>query len=143
MIILRYLDDTGKSSPTAKEGFLPVYEGDKPQPTQCQQIVQDSVQRMSDHWVQTYKVEPAPMYTAGEWLEIVGFGAASQPTLIYIKLQLQAAGKSSDKLQATEQFMNTVLGLYAMNAVPRCDWEQPPYQFQEVVAECMTILHTN
>lgn len=142
-MILRYLSETGQSSPEPKDGFLPVFEGNPPQPTQCEQVAQDRVERIEGGWVQLYKLLPATMYTAGEWLELVGFGAASQPTLIFIKLQLQAAGKSSDKLQATEQFMNTVLGLYAMNAVPRCDWEQPPYQFQEVVAECMTILHTN
>lgn len=139
-MILRYLDDTGKSSPTAKEGFLPVYEGNKPEPTQCQQIVQDTVVRMADHWIQTYRIEPATMYTAGEWLELTGYGAGQQPTLIYLKMQLIAAGKSSAKLAATEQFIGQVLALYAANDVPRCDWQQPPYGFQEVVAECMGVL---
>lgn len=137
MILLRYLDDTGASSPIPMEGFLPVYEGNKPQPTQCEQIVQDTVQRMADHWVQTWKIEPAPMYSAGEWLELVGYGAGQQPTLIYLKMQLLTAGKTSAKLAATEAFIGQVLALYAANDVPRCDWEQPPYGFQEVVAECI------
>lgn len=80
------------------------------------------------------------MYTAGEWLELTGYGAGQQPTLIYLKMQLMAAGKSSAKLAATEQFIGQVLALYAANDVPRCDWQQPPYQFQEVVAECMEVL---
>lgn len=138
-----YIDETGAISATAQPGYLPVIDGVKPQPTNCQIVVKDTLVNMGDHWVQNYRLAQAPMYTAGQWLELVGFGAAEQPTLIYVKMQLQAAGKSSPKLQATEQFMNTVLGLYAVNAVPRCDWNQPPYEFQEVVSECMTILHTN
>jgi hypothetical protein len=139
-MILRYLDDTGASSPVPKDGFLPVYEGDKPQPTQCQQIVQDSVVRMADHWVQTYKLEPATMYTAGEWLELVGFGANQQPTLIYLKLQLQSIGKTSVKLSATEEYLNGVLALFATNPVSRNDWEEPPYQFYEVISDALSTL---
>lgn len=87
-----------------------------------------------------YKLLPATMYSAGEWLELVGFGSSQQPTLIYLKLQLQMYGRRSDKLNATEQFLNSVLASFAHDPTPRCDWQQPPYQFQEVVAEAMEVL---
>ena len=87
-----------------------------------------------------YKLLPAAKYSAGEWLELVGFGSSQQPTLIYLKLQLGMYGRRSDKLNATEQFLNSVLTAFAHDPTPRCDWEQPPYQFQEVVAECMEVL---
>lgn len=85
-------------------------------------------------------IPPAPVYTAGEWLELVGFGSSQQPTLIYLKLQLQMYGRRSDKLNETEQFLNSVLASFAHDPTPRSDWEQPPYEFQEVVAECMEVL---
>ena len=92
-------------------------------------------------WVGGQWVIPSPRtYSAGEWLELVGFGASQQPTLIYLKLQLQMYGRRSDKLNATEQFLNSVLASFAHDPTPRCDWQHPPYQFQEVVAECMEVL---
>lgn len=140
-MILRYLSETGQSSPEPKEGFLPVFEGNPPQPTQCEQVAQDRVERIEGGWVQLYKLLPAAKYTAGEWLELVGFGSSQQPTLIYLKLQLQAAGKSSAKLEATEQYLNQMLAIFATDPQPRCDWENPPYPFNEVVADVMYILH--
>ena len=140
MNILRYMSETGASSPTPKDGYLPVYEGNPPQPTQCEQVMQDKVEPCEGGYVQTYKLVAAPVYTAGEWLELVGFGSSQQPTLIYLKLQLQAAGKTSAKLTATERYLNGVLALFATDPTPRCDWEQPPYPFQEVVEEALTTL---
>lgn len=93
-------------------------------------------------WVGGQWVIPSPRtYSAGEWLELVGFGSSQQPTLIYMKLQLQAAGKTSTKLIATEQYLNGVLALFATNPTPRSDWDQPPYPFHEVVSEVLAALH--
>jgi hypothetical protein len=141
MNILRYMSETGASSPTPKDGYLPVFEGNPPQPTQCEKVMQDKVEPCEGGYVQTYKLLPAAKYTAGEWLELVGFGTSQQPTLIYMKLQLQAAGKTSAKLTATEQYLNGLLALFATNPTPRSDWEQPPYRFHEVVGEVLTVLH--
>ena len=92
-------------------------------------------------WVGGQWVIPLPpTYTAGEWLELVGFGSSQQPTLIYLKLQLGMYGRRSDKLNATEQFLNSVLTTVAHDPSPRSDWQHPPYEFQEVVAECMEVL---
>jgi len=93
-------------------------------------------------WVGGQWVIPAPRtYSAGEWLELVGFGANQQHTLIYLKLQLQSIGKTSVKLSATEEYLNGVLALFATNPVPRSDWEQPPYQFYEVISDALASLH--
>lgn len=91
---------------------------------------------VNNQWV----IPPPPTYTAGEWLEHIGFGSSQQPTLIYLKMQLGMYGRRSDKLNATEQFLNSVLTTFAHDPSPRSDWEQPPYQFQEVVAEAMEVL---
>lgn len=135
-----YVDDTGAITSNPESGFYPVLEGNKPIPGPCQVVVKDKLVKEGDHWVQIYKLTSAPMYSAGDWLETVEFGAGQQPTLIYMKLQLYAAGKSSPKLIATEEFMNSVLSLYASAPIARCDWDNPPYTFQEVVFECVQTL---
>jgi hypothetical protein len=138
-----YIDDTGAMAHEPKTGFYPVVEDPLPEITACELIEQGELVRHEDHWQRKWKVVPAPSYSAGEWLELVGLGAGQQPTLIYLKLQLAAAGKTSDKLTALEGYLNQVLGLYAADQVPRCDWQQPPVGYQETVAECVSILQGN
>jgi hypothetical protein len=137
-----YIDDTGKSSPTAQPGFYPVIEDPLPQVTACELIEQGQLIRHPEHWQRKWKIVPAPSYSAGDWLELVGLGAGQQPTLIYLKMQLQAAGKTSAKLTALEGYLNQVLGLYAADQSPRCDWQQPPFGYHETVAECMAALNS-
>lgn len=92
-------------------------------------------------WVGGQWIIPAPRtYSAGEWLEMVGLGGSQQPTLIYLKLQLMAAGKRSDKLEALEAYLNGILAAYAADPTPRCDWQNPPVDYQETVAECVELL---
>jgi len=138
---MMYADNTGAISPVEKEGFYPIYEGELPEAENCKTVLPDRLEWHEDgHWVQLYKLSPLHLYSAGEWLEIVGLGAGQQPTLIYLKMQLQAAGKTSAKLTALEGYLNQVLGLYAAEQVPRCDWQQPPVGYHETVAECMAVL---
>lgn len=140
MNILRYMSETGASSPDPQPGFLPVYEGNPPQPTPCEQVVQAKVESIEGGYVQTYRTIAAPRYSAGDWLEMVGIGAGQQPTLIYLKLQLMAAGKKSDKLTALETYLNGILAAYAADPTPRCDWQLPPVDYQETVSECVELL---
>lgn len=71
--------------------------------------------------------------TAEEWLESVGLGANRQPTLLY----LRQAGVVSPRLDATEQYLNTVLAMFAQDPSPRSDWPLPEYPFESVVAEAV------
>lgn len=140
-MILYYADMTGAISATEQPDFFPVHEGNVPIIGAGERLEQDKLQWCGEYWEMTYKVVSAAKYSAGEWLDHVGFGSNQQPTLIYLKLQLQAAGKSSAKLEATEQYLNQMLAIFATDPQPRCDWENPPYQFNEVVADVMYILH--
>ena len=96
----------------------------------------DNAQWVDGQWW----IPPAPTYTAGQWLELVGIGAGQQPTLIYLKLQLMSALKKSDKLTAMEQYVSSILAQYAADPSPRNDWQQPPYSYHETIAECVNLL---
>lgn len=96
----------------------------------------DNAQWVDGQWV----IPPAPTYTAGEWLEMVGLGTSQQPTLIYLKLQLMAANKISHKLKAIEGYVNGILAQYSVDNSPKEDWGQPPYTIHETIAECVNLL---
>jgi hypothetical protein len=135
-----YIDDTGAISATEKPGFLPVIEDEKPTHAADEVVTKGPMIKHADHWQQTWTVVAAVKYTAGEWLEKHGLDGNNQPTLIYLKLQLQAAGKSSTKLTALEQFMQQVLAQFAANNTSRGDWPNPPHGYEETVADCMAVL---
>jgi hypothetical protein len=79
---------------------------------------------------------PPPTTTAEEHLDAVGLGGNRQPTLLY----LRQAGAVSAKLDATEQFLNTILGMFAQDPSPRSDWPAAPHSFEEVVGEAVLSL---
>jgi hypothetical protein len=136
-----YADMTGAISPEPKEGFFPVHDF-KPEADPCCEVVQDRLQWAETHWVQLYKQRKKPLYAAGEWLDLVGVGSSQQPTLIYLKMKLQAAGKTSAKINALETYLQQVLGAYAANNSPRCDWGQPPVTYYDAVKEAMEVLQS-
>ena len=79
---------------------------------------------------------PPPAVTAETWLETVGLGGTRQPTLLY----LRNAGAVSAKLDATEQYLNQILALFAADPAPRNDWPAAPYTFEETVAQAVASL---
>ena len=82
---------------------------------------------------------PAPASeptTAEAWLEQVGLGGNRQPTLLY----LRQAGAVSPKLDATEQYLNQILAIFASDPSPRSDWPAAPHAFEDVVAEAVASL---
>jgi hypothetical protein len=79
---------------------------------------------------------PSPTYTAEEHLDAVGLGGNRQPTLLY----LRQAGAVSPKLDATEQYLNTVLAMFAQDPAPRSDWPAPSYTFEETVSQAVQSL---
>lgn len=96
-----------------------------------------------DEATRTLVPTPPPAMSAADFLTSVGIGGDRQPTLIYLKLQLQAAGKVSPKLTAVEQYLNAILATYAADPAPRNDWPAPPpFSFEEAVAETVDILKT-
>lgn len=87
-------------------------------------------------------VEVPPLVTAEQHLASVGLAGDRQPTLLYLRLNLQAAGKQSPELDALEQYLQGILSIYAEDPAPRNDWPQPPITFEAAVAAAMQTLKT-
>jgi hypothetical protein len=81
-------------------------------------------------------VPPVATFTAEQHLDAVGLGGNRQPTLLY----LRQAGAVSAKLDATEAYLNTILGMFAQDPSPRSDWPQAPHAFEAVVGEAVASL---
>ena len=82
---------------------------------------------------------PAPASeptTAEQHLESVGLSGNRQPTLLY----LRQAGAVSAKLDATEQYLNQILAMFAADPAPRSDWPAAPFTFEQVVGEAVASL---
>lgn len=83
------------------------------------------------------KPEPeGEKFTAEQHLENVGLSGSRQPVLLY----LRQAGAVSAKLDATEQYLNTILGMFAQDPSPRSDWPLPEYSFEETVSQAVQSL---
>ena len=89
-----------------------------------------------DEATRTLIATPPPAVTAEEHLNAVGLGGNRQPTLLY----LRQAVAVSPKLDATEQYLNTVLAIFAADPAPRSDWPAPSYTFEETVSQAVQSL---
>ncbi len=83
---------------------------------------------------------PPPTQTAEEHLASVGLAGDRQPTLLYLRLNLQSAGKTSPELDALEAYLSGILGIFATDPSPRNDWPQPPITFEAAVQSAMSVL---
>jgi len=112
------------------------YEGQPPRAETDEAVISNLVRK---GWVVSEPpvVEtPAPTFTAEQHLDQVGLGGNRQPTLLY----LRQAGAVSAKLDATEQYLNQILAMFAAEPAPRSDWPAAPFTFEEVVAEAVSSL---
>jgi hypothetical protein len=85
---------------------------------------------------------PPPSVTAEEHLESVGLGGSRQPTLLYLRQSLTAAGKTSPELDAIEQYLQQILTMFAANPAPRNDWPNPSVTFETAVQSAMNALNS-
>jgi hypothetical protein len=86
---------------------------------------------------------PAPAtYTAEEHLKSVGLAGDRQPTLLYLRQSLTAAGKTCAELDAVEAYLQQVLTLFAANPAPRNDWPNPSVTFEAAVQSAMNALNS-
>jgi hypothetical protein len=83
---------------------------------------------------------PPPAQTAEEHLESVGLGGSRQPTLLYLRQSLTAAGKTSPELDAVEAYLQQILTMFAANPAPRNDWPNPSVTFEAAVQAAMSAL---
>ena len=85
---------------------------------------------------------PPPTQTAEEHLRSVGLAGDRQPTLLYLRQSLTAAGKTCAELDAVEQYLQQILTMFAANPAPRNDWPNPSVTFEAAVQSAMNALNS-
>ena len=92
-------------------------------------------------WGQGDWITPAAsVYTAEEWTDSQGFGGNRSTTLLYQKLRLDAAAKSSPKLNAVQAWLD---GMIASGLAPAAsNWPAAPHSFEDTLTETLTILNS-
>jgi hypothetical protein len=93
------------------------------------------------NWEQAEEAPEAEPITAEEHLKSVGLGGERQPTLLYLRQSLAAAGQHSPELDAIEQYLQQILAIFASDPSPRNDWPQPPSTFEAAVQSAMQTLN--
>jgi len=89
----------------------------------------------------TWVVPPAPTFTADQWVDSQGFDGKRPTTLLYLKLQLDAAGKSSPKLAAVQAWLDSLIVAGVTNPEEqRSDWPVSPYSFADCSTEALSAL---
>lgn len=80
----------------------------------------------------------AQSYTAEEWTDSQGFGGNRSTTLLYQKMRLDAAGKSSPKLVEVQAWLD---GMIASGLAPASsNWPAAPHSFEDTLTETLTVL---
>jgi hypothetical protein len=103
-----------------------------------------SAVRLADIDLATLPPAPAPEaepITAEEHLRSVGLAGDRQPTLLYLRQSLTAAGKTCAELDAVEAYLQQILTMFAANPAPRNDWPAPPITFEAAVQSAMQTLN--
>jgi len=82
----------------------------------------------------------APVYTAEEWTDSQGFGGNRSTTLLYQKMRLDAAAKSSPKLVEVQAWLDSMI---ASGLAPAAsNWPAAPHSFEATLTETLTILNS-
>lgn len=86
-------------------------------------------------------VEVPPTYTAAEWVDAQGFAGNRSTTMLYLKLQLDAAQKTSAKLAAVQGWLDgmIVAGVTAPDQ-KQSAWPVAPYSFEAASQEALSVL---
>jgi hypothetical protein len=85
---------------------------------------------------------PPPAVTAEEHLRSVGLAGDRQPTLLYLRQSLTAAGKTCAELDAVEQYLQQVLTMFAADPAPQASWPNPSVTFEAAVQSAMNALNS-
>jgi hypothetical protein len=104
-----------------------------------------SAVRLADIDLATLPPAPAPEaepITAEEHLRSVGLAGDRQPTLLYLRQSLTAAGKTCAELDAVEAYLQQILTMFAANPAPRNDWPNPSVTFEAAVQSAMNALNS-
>jgi hypothetical protein len=104
-----------------------------------------SAVRLADIDLATLPPAPAPEaepITAEEHLRSVGLAGDRQPTLLYLRQSLTAAGKTCAELDAVEAYLQTILTMFAANPAPQASWPNPSVTFESAVQSAMNALNS-
>jgi hypothetical protein len=84
---------------------------------------------------------PAPTFTAAEWVDAQGFAGNRSTTMLYLKLKLDAAGKTSAKLAAVQAWLDQlIVAGVTQPEERRSDWPAAPYSFEEASSQALAAL---
>lgn len=95
---------------------------------------------------EAYVIPPPPVpfvetFTAEQWVANQNFAGQRPTTLLYLKLQLDAAQKTSAKLAAVQSWLDSMIvaGVTAPEQ-KRGDWPAAPYSFEESSGQALAAL---
>jgi len=88
-------------------------------------------------------VEVPPTFTAAQWVDAQGFAGNRSTTMLYLKLQLDAAQKTSPKLAAVQAWLDgmIVAGVTTPDQ-KRSDFSAAPWTFEEASSEALQVLNS-
>jgi hypothetical protein len=94
------------------------------------------------NWEQAEEVNTSEPITAEEHLRSVGLAGDRQPTLLYLRQSLTAAGKTCAELDAVEAYLQQILAMFAANPAPQASWPNPSVTFEAAVQSAMNALNS-
>lgn len=80
--------------------------------------------------------------SAEEWLNYKDYTSLRLLTLLDLETKLNQAGKSSPKVTATRNWINSIVMEYALNPENKLFWANPQYTFEETLQEALSILNS-
>jgi hypothetical protein len=93
------------------------------------------------NWEQAEEVNTSEPITAEEWVSQQRFDGNRPTTLLYLKLQLDAAQKSSPKLAAVQGWLDTmIIAGVTLPDEKRSDYPAAPYSFEAASQEALAVL---
>jgi hypothetical protein len=126
---------------------ITIYEQDGPELDALDEAVVKAAIEAALPVDETYVIPPPPApfvqtYNAAEWVDVQKFDGNRPTTLLYLKLQLDAASKTSPKLAAVQGWLDgmIVAGVTAPDE-RRSDWSAAPYSFEEASQEALAVLN--
>ena len=150
------ISDAGIDQVTQQNAALGLYEAERvseivayiascrTEYLRCKQLISDSTTNDEVDavaFVVPEVVEIPLTYTAAEWVDQQKFDGNRPTTLLYLKLQLDAASKTSPKLAAVQGWLDQMIlaGVTAPDE-RRSDWSAAPYLFEEASQEALAVL---
>jgi hypothetical protein len=84
---------------------------------------------------------PVATYTATEWVDAQGFSGNRTTTMLYLKLRLDAAGKTSAKLASVQGWLDQlIVAGVTQPEERRSDWPASPWSFEQASGEAVAVL---